>query len=59
MVEHIENKSLSLFKTVKLLACAIEKIKKAIITNIAYKKQKWLDKRAANQVIGITTSYKK
>lgn len=30
-----------------------------IITNIAHKKQKWLNKRAADRAIEITTSYRR
>ena len=30
-----------------------------IIANIAYEKQEWLDKKVADQVVGITILYKK
>lgn len=58
IVQDVENKSLSLFKTVEFQASAIEKVRKGIIDNIMYKKQEWLDKRAADRAVRITTSYK-
>lgn len=59
IVQNIENKFLGSFKIIKLQASAIKEVKEEIITNIAYKKQKWLGKKAAHQVMEITTFYKK
>lgn len=59
IVQNIENKSLGPFKTIELQASAIEEVKEGIIANIARKKQEWLNKKAVDQVVRITTSYRK
>lgn len=59
IVQDIENKFLGLFKTLVLQVSIIEEVKEGIITNIICGKQEQLDKRPANRVISIITSYKK
>lgn len=56
IVQDIENKSLDLFKTIKLQANNIKEVKEEIIINIIYKKQEWLNNRIADRVVGLTTS---
>lgn len=48
IVQNIENKYLSLFKTIKLQASAILKVRELIIANIVCEKQKQLDKKVIN-----------
>lgn len=59
MIENVKDKYLGQFKIIQLWASITEQVKDEIITNIACEKQEWLDKRAADYVVKITTSYKK
>ncbi len=59
MVQNVEDKHLSPFKTVKLQASATQQVRDVIIADIAHEKQEWLDKKAANRAVGIITSYRK
>ncbi len=59
MVQNVEDKHLGPFKTIELQASATQQVRDVIIANIAYEKQEWLDKRAADRAVGITTSYRK
>ncbi len=59
IVQNIVDKYLGPLKIVKSQASTTKQVRDMIIADITCEKQEWLNKRVADQAVGITTSYRK